>query len=201
MPLLEVRKLTMRFGGLTAVNQVDFSVEAGQIFSVIGPNGAGKTTVFNAVTGVYEPTEGEVLFEGRDPRRPLTARVIAGIALVGLLSGLALAVFSADIDAMWRTVIVLNTPDPGEPFPVGEAVDDAWSYLTAGVMTEREDNRLAELEARERQGKWIIRGRTTKIVLESFDDEEARDRRLELLEGMFALAGTCGPPCRGRESG
>ncbi|HKS17184.1 MAG TPA: ATP-binding cassette domain-containing protein, partial [Planctomycetota bacterium] len=66
-PILEVRGLTMRFGGLTAVNKVDFAVEKGQIFSVIGPNGAGKTTVFNAVTGIYEPTEGDVLFEGRDP--------------------------------------------------------------------------------------------------------------------------------------
>ena len=54
----------MRFGGITAVNGVDLAVEPGQIFSVIGPNGAGKTTVFNAVTGIYEPTNGTVLFRG-----------------------------------------------------------------------------------------------------------------------------------------
>src|SRR5215212_4321777 len=62
MSVLTVRNLTMRFGGITAVSGLDLVVEEGQIFSVIGPNGAGKTTVFNAVTGIYEPTEGEVLF-------------------------------------------------------------------------------------------------------------------------------------------
>ncbi len=65
MTLLEVRGLTMRFGGLNALNKVDFSVEEGQIKGLIGPNGAGKTTFFNVVTGVYAPTEGAVEFEGR----------------------------------------------------------------------------------------------------------------------------------------
>ena len=54
MALLEVKGLTMRLGGLTAVNKVDFAVEKGQVFSVIGPSGAGKTTVFNAVTGTSD---------------------------------------------------------------------------------------------------------------------------------------------------
>ena len=75
MALLELKGVTMRFGGLTAVNGVSFAVEKGQVFSVIGPNGAGKTTVFNAVTGVYEPTEGDVLFEGKTLRRPFRPRV------------------------------------------------------------------------------------------------------------------------------
>ena len=66
MSLLTVEKLTMRFGGLTAVNQVDLNIEPGQIFSVIGPNGAGKTTVFNAITGIYQPTEGRVRSTARN---------------------------------------------------------------------------------------------------------------------------------------
>src|SRR5579863_471250 len=117
MALLEVKGLTMRFGGLTALSKVDFSVEKGQVFSVIGPNGAGKTTVFNTVTGIYEPTEGTILFEGTDLRRPFQRRVLAGILFVGLITGLALAMFSANIDKLWRTVVVLNATDPGEPFP------------------------------------------------------------------------------------
>src|ERR1041384_4862307 len=117
MALLEVKGLTMRFGGLTAVNKVDFAVEKGQVYSVIGPNGACKTTVFNAVTGVYDPTEGVILFDGHDLRRPLKRRVIAGIAIIGLLTGLAMAVFSVNVDKLWRAVIVLNATDPGEPFP------------------------------------------------------------------------------------
>ena len=55
MPLLKIEKLTMRFGGLTAVCDLDLEVTAGAIDSVIGPNGAGKTTVFNAITGIYAP--------------------------------------------------------------------------------------------------------------------------------------------------
>ncbi len=66
MPLLEARKLIMRFGGLTAVNQVDFVIEKGMIASLIGPNGAGKTTFFNMLTGIYVPTSGQLRIEDRD---------------------------------------------------------------------------------------------------------------------------------------
>lgn len=64
MSLLEIRGMTKRFGGLTAVDQVDFHVEKGEIVGVIGPNGAGKTTVFNIVTGFYDIDEGEMTFDG-----------------------------------------------------------------------------------------------------------------------------------------
>src|SRR5262249_23078727 len=63
--LLEARGVTMQFGGLVAVNSVDFHVDPGEIVSLIGPNGAGKTTFFNCVAGIYRPTAGEILFEGR----------------------------------------------------------------------------------------------------------------------------------------
>jgi branched-chain amino acid transport system ATP-binding protein len=62
--LLEFSNVTMRFGGVTALSNVDISVRKGEIAALIGPNGAGKTTVFNIVTGVYQPTEGDVLFNG-----------------------------------------------------------------------------------------------------------------------------------------
>jgi ABC-type uncharacterized transport system ATPase subunit len=59
-PLLHVEHLTMRFGGLTAINALSFDALEGEITSLIGPNGAGKTTVFNCVTGFYQPTEGRI---------------------------------------------------------------------------------------------------------------------------------------------
>jgi len=62
--LLEVRGVTKRFGGLTALNNVDFELEEGRIASIIGPNGAGKTTFFNVFTGLYVPEEGTVRFRG-----------------------------------------------------------------------------------------------------------------------------------------
>ncbi|HAA28823.1 MAG TPA: ABC transporter ATP-binding protein [Cyanobacteria bacterium UBA8553] len=66
MPLLEARKLTMQFGGLTAVKQVDLTMEERMIASLIGPNGAGKTTFFNMLTGIYVPTSGQLRLENRD---------------------------------------------------------------------------------------------------------------------------------------
>ena len=64
-PLLQVDRLTMRFGGLTAVNDVSFSVGRGDITALIGPNGAGKTTLFNCLTGFYKPTVGRIAFAPR----------------------------------------------------------------------------------------------------------------------------------------
>ena len=61
MTSLRVRGLTKRFGGLTALQSVDIEVEAASILSIIGPNGSGKTTLFNCISGLYRPSEGEVL--------------------------------------------------------------------------------------------------------------------------------------------
>ncbi|WP_442934056.1 ABC transporter ATP-binding protein [Micromonospora sp. CPCC 205561] len=63
-PLLEVDKVTLRFGGVVALNEVDFTLYKGEILGLIGPNGAGKTTCFNAMTGIYQPTEGQIRFRG-----------------------------------------------------------------------------------------------------------------------------------------
>ena len=62
--LLELDNVTMRFGGVVALKEAKITINSGEIFALIGPNGAGKTTVFNVVTGVYAPTEGEVRFDG-----------------------------------------------------------------------------------------------------------------------------------------
>ncbi|WP_396135189.1 ABC transporter ATP-binding protein [Amycolatopsis sp. A133] len=62
--MLEIDNVTMRFGGVTALREVNISINEGEIFALIGPNGAGKTTVFNVITGVYQPTEGQVRFDG-----------------------------------------------------------------------------------------------------------------------------------------
>lgn len=64
-PLLELDKVTIRFGGLTAVCDVSLQVGEGELIGLIGPNGAGKTTVFNMITGVYQPTEGHIRFAGK----------------------------------------------------------------------------------------------------------------------------------------
>jgi branched-chain amino acid transport system ATP-binding protein len=64
-PLLDLRAVTVQFGGLKAVTDFNFSINHGELTGLIGPNGAGKTTIFNLITGVYRPTSGTILFEGK----------------------------------------------------------------------------------------------------------------------------------------
>ena len=65
MSLLEIDNVTLRFGGVVAVNQVSFSVEEGEVFALVGPNGAGKSTIFNLISRFYDPAEGDIRFEGK----------------------------------------------------------------------------------------------------------------------------------------
>ena len=71
-PLLEVENITLRFGGVTAINDVGFDVYPDELFAIIGPNGAGKTSIFNTISQVYHPQEGDIRFEGSSimGRRP-----------------------------------------------------------------------------------------------------------------------------------
>jgi branched-chain amino acid transport system ATP-binding protein len=78
--MLEAQNLTMRFGGVTAVDSLSLSVPDGEIIALIGPNGAGKTTVFNMITGAYAPTAGKVFFQGSD----ITAKNPSFIAKQGI---------------------------------------------------------------------------------------------------------------------
>lgn len=75
--MLELKGITQIFGGVTALSDVSFSIHANQITGVIGPNGAGKTTLFNIVTGIYQQTSGQVIFEGTDISRIPVERLAA----------------------------------------------------------------------------------------------------------------------------
>ena len=66
MPILELQNVFKYFGGLAAVNNLNLSVENGEILGLIGPNGAGKTTAFNIISGVYKPTSGKIVYHGDD---------------------------------------------------------------------------------------------------------------------------------------
>jgi branched-chain amino acid transport system ATP-binding protein len=79
-PLLSAQGLTVRFGGLVAVNNVSFDVRKGEVFTLIGPNGAGKTTVFNLISRIYQPTAGTIRFEGQD----LVAQPAHAVAALGI---------------------------------------------------------------------------------------------------------------------
>ena len=81
MALLEVKKLGISFGGLRAVDEFSIKIEKGELYGLIGPNGAGKTTIFNLLTGVYKPTDGSIMLDGKDITGMSTVQINhAGIA-------------------------------------------------------------------------------------------------------------------------
>jgi branched-chain amino acid transport system ATP-binding protein len=89
MGLLEVRDLTVRFGGVVALDRVSFTVEAGRMVAVIGPNGAGKTTLFNIITRVYRPSSGSVLIDGH-PVQAMAPHQLIGHGVARTFQNLAL---------------------------------------------------------------------------------------------------------------
>ena len=97
MPLLQVKNMSHDFGGLRAVQNYNLELEPGQIRGLIGPNGAGKTTIFNLITGIYSPTEGDVLLEGKRING-LPAHKIASMGLSRTFQNLLL----------WRHMTVLE---------------------------------------------------------------------------------------------
>jgi branched-chain amino acid transport system ATP-binding protein len=89
MPLLEVDRVSVRFGALVAVNQVSLSIARGEIVAIIGPNGAGKTTLLNAVSGFYHPYEGTIVFDGKDRTR-LSPPDVAALGIARTFQNVAL---------------------------------------------------------------------------------------------------------------
>jgi len=117
--LLELKNITMKFGGVTALSEVNLHVNKGEIAALIGPNGAGKTTVFNVVTGVYKPTSGEVNFNGQSvigkKRYQVTrlgiARTFQNIRLFGESTALENVVTGADVHSKSGVVgAIFGTP-------------------------------------------------------------------------------------------
>jgi len=134
--LLRLKSLIKTFGGLTAVNNVSFDVEAGAVVGLIGPNGAGKTTVFNLITGNYQPDTGEIIFDGRNIAGLRTHKIVAlGIArtfqtirlfhnlsvLENVLAGCHVRMKSGVISSMFHT--------PSQKAEEKQAIDRAMAEL------------------------------------------------------------------------
>jgi branched-chain amino acid transport system ATP-binding protein len=97
LSVLAIRKLTQRFGGLVAVKELDFEIEAGSIVAMIGPNGAGKSTVFNVITGIYKPSEGSVEFNGVQIQGRYTS-AIAALGIARTFQNIRLFAFMSALD-------------------------------------------------------------------------------------------------------
>ncbi|GAC1415560.1 MAG: ABC transporter ATP-binding protein [Candidatus Velthaea sp.] len=97
MALLQMDHVTQRFGGLVAVNDLSFAIEPGSIVAMIGPNGAGKSTAFNLITGIYKPSEGSIVFDGRKITGMQTS-AIAALGIARTFQNIRLFAFMSAID-------------------------------------------------------------------------------------------------------
>nr|WP_298415233.1 high-affinity branched-chain amino acid ABC transporter ATP-binding protein LivG [uncultured Halomonas sp.] len=164
--LLSVRGLSMRFGGLLAVDQVSMEVRLGEVVSLIGPNGAGKTTVFNCISGFYRPTSGEVLFKGR-PMQRLPGFKIARAGMVRTFQNVRL----------FKEMTVI------ENLLVAQHMQAERNLLKGLLLTK--GYRRREQEVMERAAHWLER-----VGLIDFANREAgnlaygQQRRLEIARCM-----------------
>ena len=142
-PLLHVDRVTVRFGGLVAVSELDLDVPEGSIVSLIGPNGAGKTTAFNCVSGIYAPSSGSVRFRGKRLERSFTPGTILRALAVGLLTGLLFAAAAVDVDRLWMAVVKRGMIT-GEPFTMSGAMERLRGYFRS------------ELAIDQMAGKWRV---------------------------------------------
>lgn len=127
---LELRGLTMSFGGITAVSEVDLKVEPSQIFSVIGPNGAGKTTLFNVATGIYTPTNGSIAYGDVAPTKKFGPSVLFGCGCVGLFLAIFIGLLAIDPEGLWVAAVRKPYAAANTEFELGKSASAAKDYLT-----------------------------------------------------------------------
>jgi len=156
--MLRLKNITIRFGGLTAVNDLNIEVQKGIIFGLIGPNGAGKTTVFNIVSGVYAPTSGKVLFEESDitGKKPNEinyhgiARTYQNINLFNkltVLENVVVGCHSQTTTNIWQAI--LNTPHKrNEEKERNEKCHDLLKYVNLDNKAQRLASSLSYGEQR-----------------------------------------------------
>lgn len=135
-PLLSVERLTVRFGGLVAVSDLDLEVPRHAIVSLIGPNGAGKTTAFNCISGLQSPTSGTVRFRGRRLERSFTAGTVGRVLAVGMLSALLGGLVAVDADRLWLAVVKRGM-DVGEGLSARGVTARLGAYFRAELAVDR----------------------------------------------------------------
>lgn len=178
--LLQTTDLTVKFGGLTALDAVSFDIKRGEILGLIGPNGAGKTTCFNAITGVYRPSSGSVTFDGaplgRIKRHQITRRGIArtfqNIRLWGEMTALENVVVGTD--ARHKTSVpgaVFRTPRHRRE--EHEAIERAAALLQFVGITHRGEEKAKNLPYGDQRRLEIARALATEPKLLCLDEPAA----------------------------
>ena len=178
--LLSAADLSVRFGGLTALDAVSFEIRRGEILGLIGPNGAGKTTCFNAITGVYRPTAGSVVFDGttlgRRKRHEITqlgiARTFQNIRLWGEMTALENVVVGTD--ARHRTSVPgALMRSPRHRREEHEAVERAVALLEFVGIADRGEEKAKNLPYGDQRRLEIARALATGPKLLCLDEPAA----------------------------
>jgi branched-chain amino acid transport system ATP-binding protein len=128
MSILELQHVTKKFGGLTAVNDVSFSIDEGQISAIIGPNGAGKTTLFNLISGFLPATQGRIIFNGQD----LQGIATADVAAMGLIRTFQLVQLFPELTALGNVRVGAHLQSSG----------GIWSALIRDRQSRLESERI-----------------------------------------------------------
>ena len=193
-PILELRQVTVRFGGLTAVDNLSFAVDPDGLVSLIGPNGAGKTTAFNLMTGIYAPSEGEILLGGRPvhglPPAAIAAmgvartfqniRLFASLSVIdNVRAGLRLHLKQSPWSAVWR----------GKSFHQKEAqaTAEARNLLAVFKLEDRAEAPCSALSYGDQRRLEMVRALALKPRLLLLDEPAAGMNPTEKVELMNTL--------------
>ena len=187
-PILEVERLTMRFGGLTAVNAVSFRAEAGRITALIGPNGAGKTTLFNCLTGFYRPSDGVIRLH-RPGAAPVELQRLPGhrIARAGVARTFQNIRLFAGMTALENLLVAQHAPLMAATgwgigavlglsrYPAAErlAIERAKHWLAATELLDRADDPAGALPYGAQRRLEIARAMCTGPALLCLDEPAA----------------------------
>jgi branched-chain amino acid transport system ATP-binding protein/branched-chain amino acid transport system permease protein len=187
--LLDVRGVVQQFGGLRAVDNVSFEVRRGEIFSIIGPNGGGKTTLFNCITGVQRPKQGQVLFDGRPVvgLRPHVivsrgiGRTFQGIRLfknMAVFENVMVGLYSRHRTMTWQAM--LHTP--GERKDELRTLQEARRWLLFVGLEEKAGRLASELSYADQRRVEIARALASHPHLVLFDEPAAGMNPTEKVE-------------------
>ncbi|MCK6453484.1 MAG: ABC transporter ATP-binding protein [Alphaproteobacteria bacterium] len=180
--IFSAREVTIRFGGLVALDRVDIDVAAGEILAVIGPNGAGKSTLFNVITGIYAPSGGRVRFDGED----ITGWQTHDIVMRGISRTFQASRLFSDLSVLDNVVIGLHTRTTTNVFealclPSRSRRELTWAAATAteilkrvgGDLYDRRYRRASELAQADRRRLEIARALAAKPKLLLLDEPTA----------------------------
>lgn len=178
--LLEMKDVVKQFGGLTAVFNMSFHVDEGEIYGVIGPNGAGKTTIFNLITGVYQVTEGDVIFngqsiEGKKPYQIINLGIARTFQNIRLFTGMTVLenILVGVHDRMKSGLLASIIHTASQQKEEKEAREEAMKLL-AFVGLDKDADRLAtELPYGKQRKLEIARAMATKPKLILLDEPAA----------------------------